>query len=45
MRDAKDVVPYNVVAILFVGEDSILPLKLDVVSIREADSLPLQCGY
>ena len=31
MRDAKDVVPYDVVAILFVGEDSILPLKLDVV--------------
>ena len=30
MRDAKDVVPYDVVAILFVGEDSILPLKLDV---------------
>ena len=28
----------------FVGEDSILPLKLDAVSIREADSLPLQCG-
>ena len=30
MRDAKDVVPYDVVVILFVGEDSILPLKLDV---------------
>ena len=31
MRDAKDVVPYGVVVILFVGEDSILPLKLDVI--------------
>ena len=30
MRDAKDVVPYDVVVILFVGKDSILPLKLDV---------------
>ena len=47
MRDAKDVVPYDVVVILFVGEDSILPLKLDVFLFGRLIAYPydvVRCG-